>query len=397
MRRTFSTVLTTGVVLAGVLGSAPLVVAAQPIKITSCPFTIATSDHYSLKTDCTIGTGGIGITIVASNAKLTMAGHTLTGPGDGTGTGILITSVSNVIITGGTVKGFGNGVELDGVSSSRINGLVATNNVAAAPHGNGVWLHSSSANVLVGITASGNRSGFRVENESNNNTLTLDSALSNIGNGFLVRADAIHSTSGNMLLNNVATGNVNGIAIGGAAGTGSVTNNTVQGNQTSGNSTGINVSTVAGSNVVSTNTSNNSVVVNGTGGNSIVVAGPSNTLQGNITNGNAGTGIWLMSTATSTTVTGNTTSSNGFYGMDVSSTDNSIVSNTADTDHFNGVILRAGATGNTVESNTALGAVAGPDLYDDNAMPTGGSCPNTWLNNTFDSAKVGGAGASCIH
>ena len=104
-----------------------------------------------------------------------------------------------------------------------------------------------------------------------------------------------------------------------------------------------------------------------------------------------------MPSATSTTISGNTTSFNGFYGIDVSSMSNSIQSNTANSDHFDGIILRAGATGNIVESNTALSAVVGQDLYDENPKPALGSCPNTWTGNTFDAGSAGGAGASCIH
>lgn len=97
---------------------------------------------------------GDGIVILADNVRLLLDGHTITGPGNKMGRGIVVTDAEHVFIGNGTLRTFGIGVALLGsnrcaVREIRIEGGDETAAPPANPPQIGVLLVDSFKNRIV--------------------------------------------------------------------------------------------------------------------------------------------------------------------------------------------------------------------------------------------------------
>jgi parallel beta-helix repeat protein len=153
------------------------------------PTTITRSGHYRLVEDLEV-TNGDGIVITASDVRLWLGRHRLSGPGNKAGRAIVIDGGSNVSVSGGRIERFGFGVVLMGASHCRVRDLVvqggdeAADPAAGNPPQVGIMLINSSENRL-----SGNR-------------------LRDVNLGIFVRGAGSH---GNHIRHNVVVGGDHGL------------------------------------------------------------------------------------------------------------------------------------------------------------------------------------------
>jgi parallel beta-helix repeat protein len=259
-------------------------------KISSFGYVINAPGTYQVTQD--LSGPGTAITVLASNVDLHLGGHTLTG--DFTGAGVDVEGGANVSIENGTVRRFGNGIQVLGAFDCKVtnvtasqnsnNGIAAaggafrltvTSNTASGNGGQGILLSGASANTVTRNTADDNGLiGIDLESASGN-TLDHNTTDRNGNLGILL----LGNSNGNTVTRNSATGNGNGIALGGGA-----AQNTIQSNAVSGNGQiGIGI---------------------GDGGTS------SNTVQGNTATLNR-IGIWVGNGAGGNTLQGNTALDSG--------------------------------------------------------------------------------------
>ena len=204
--------------------------ASVSTSINTCT-TINAPGDYKLVADLT-GAGDC-IRINASNVDLKLDGHTITGPGTGSGaSGILIVAQMKVDIRGpGVVTNFTVGVNFEGVDSSEVKDVTATSNRFGfavnrdfvTPDLNNL----SDENWFRGNTSTGNEiHGFTLNGASNNNFLNNVSS-NNSTTGFF-----LFDGTGNQVKVNTTNGNgEDGIRVGGGTSTGhSIKDNTANGN-----------------------------------------------------------------------------------------------------------------------------------------------------------------------
>jgi len=126
--------------LAAVLASAGA--ARAYTQINSCPYTISSPGEYVLVANLTCS--GDGIDITASNVDLKLNDHTITGPNNGSGYGINVSSspsYTHINVQGpGLIQHFATGIYLVNVTNSRIHHLIAAGN------GGGIYSVSGGAN-----------------------------------------------------------------------------------------------------------------------------------------------------------------------------------------------------------------------------------------------------------
>ncbi len=213
--------------------------------INACSYVITSPGRYALATNLICAADGI--TIQASHVELELGGHSITG--SNWNTGILVSAVgslSNVRIEGpGTVMRFGNGIDLENLSDSSVEGVTSTFN-----SGSGLVTNASSASTVTRLrltrnVMSGNGAwGIALGNINDSQIRENATALNATGGSGGVSGLAILGGSNNLVQDNVSTGNygagiaiANGIAM-------AATGNRVRGNLASGN-------TVAGITIVS--------------------------------------------------------------------------------------------------------------------------------------------------
>lgn len=187
------------------------------IPISSLPYTISASGSYYLTGD--LSSIGTGITVGVDDVTIDLMGHSLIGPGAGSGTnyGIYVEGRSNVEIRNGTVRGFG----LDGIREQssttgkehRIIGVRVisngSNGIMLLGHGHLVKDSTAARNGAIGIyvesgcTMTGNTTydnqGKGIE-AGDGCTVTDNTAF---GNG----ADGIHTGYGCTVTNNTGRNN----------------------------------------------------------------------------------------------------------------------------------------------------------------------------------------------
>ena len=273
-----------------------------------CAQTLGTAGEYVLTGDLNCsGTFGNGINITASDVIFHLAGHTISSTDCDLRNAISGISVpggiSNVLIDGGTVSGFNEGINLYS-SSSRVRGMKATGacafgmaisgqdnqvdtSVVTGSQGDGIGIGSASGIRIMANDISGNfRVGVDISNFSNNNTV-----------------------AGNVINNNgIAAGEQGGVAIFNG------TNNVISGNTINNNFDGILID--SSGNLVEQNTVNGSV---GNGANGIGIAinasGASTIVRGNTVLGSSsadmsdsnpgcGTDYWTNNTFQTAVVVG---------------------------------------------------------------------------------------------
>ncbi|HYR83390.1 MAG TPA: right-handed parallel beta-helix repeat-containing protein [Terriglobia bacterium] len=272
-----------------------------------CAQTLGTAGEYVLTGDLNCsGTFGNGINITASNVIFHLAGHTISSTDCDLTRAISGISVpggnSNVLIDGGTVSGFNDGILLYS-SSSRVRGMTATGacafgmaisgqenqvdtSVVTGSHLDGIGIGSASGIRILANDISGNfRVGVDISNFSNNNTV-----------------------AGNVINNNgIAAGEQGGVAIFNGM------NNVISRNTINNNFDGILIDSPG--NIVEQNTVNGSVGNGASGiGISINVSGASTIVRGNtvlgssfdMSDGNPGCGTdqWTNNTFQTAAVVG---------------------------------------------------------------------------------------------
>ncbi|MBK8232522.1 MAG: hypothetical protein IPK72_18570 [Candidatus Eisenbacteria bacterium] len=130
--------------------------AAQWFAITG-PTVITVSGHYRVTRDFEVDAGD-GIVVRADNVALSLGYHTLTGPGNKEGRGIVLENASNVALSNGTLASFGAGLVLIDSDNALIRGITVEggDEVADPPNGIppqiGAMLVNSDHNRLVGNT-----------------------------------------------------------------------------------------------------------------------------------------------------------------------------------------------------------------------------------------------------
>jgi parallel beta-helix repeat protein len=200
-----------------------------------CAQTLSAAGEYVLTGDLNCsGTFGTGINIAASNVIFHLSGHTISSTDcDLTKniSGIFVQSgISDVLIDGGTVSGFNNGVILSS-KSSRVRGVKSTDacafgiaisgqnnqvdtSVVTASHLDGIGIGAASGIAIIDNDISGNfRVGVNISNFSNNNTVA-DNVIDNNGiadgeQGGVV----IFNGKNNVISNNTVNNNFHGILI----------------------------------------------------------------------------------------------------------------------------------------------------------------------------------------
>jgi len=144
-----------------------------------------------------------GIDIVASDVKVNLNGHSITGTNSTNNTtsepvGIMLMNVHNVRVTGpGTIQNFDAGMAVNGGSDNTIRRLTAQNNVAhvlfsggvdpANPvktpcdYGDGITTDNSNNNVIDHVVATGNGpfDGISLVDASNNNKILHSKSYNN--------------------------------------------------------------------------------------------------------------------------------------------------------------------------------------------------------------------------
>jgi len=388
--------------------------------------TTLTEDHSG---NIVIGTNGV---------TLDCAGHSVIGPG--VGTGISATGRTGVTVQNCVVTGFWFGIVFSGGSSNTLTGNTATgnslqgimltsnslnvltgNNASGNGVGNGIRLVSSSSNSITTNVANGNGVGIFLSGGSSSNTITGNSATGNVAHGILL----LTSNSLNTLTGNNASGN----GVGNGIRLVSSSSNTVTGNTANGNGVGIFLSDGSSSNTVTGNSatgniahgillltsnslnvlSGNDASGNGAGNGIRLLASSSNTITTNTANGN-GVGIFLSNGSASNIITGNTANGNlngirldaspsntvtansaggsTFNGIHLlSALSNSLTGNTASGNGWNGIFLDCGSSLNTVTGNTANGNV----LHGISSSPS-----NTVTGNTVSGNSLSGLFVDCV-
>jgi parallel beta-helix repeat protein len=196
---------------------------AMPISITSCNPTFVASvagATYTVTTNLAPAAGANCIEVTARNVTIDLNGHSLTGDYSGLGTGVYVFSDgANVTssVAGGTIKGFGTGVNVDNghhghpaLHSVTITHINSIDNIGAGIH---LYFVDSSPIAPVAyrcliqtneITANGR---FGVYLENTNGCAVLSNTISGNGNGPPVGIGVwLQSSSRNKVGQNIADG-----------------------------------------------------------------------------------------------------------------------------------------------------------------------------------------------
>ena len=250
------------------------------------------------------------LVVERDNIMVDGAGYTVTGRGSGSGNGITLTDGNNVTVRDMTILYFYNGIYLDSSSNNILSGnnvtahnwygiwlkssssnTLSDNNVIAN-HWYGIYLVASSNNALFGNNVANNEQGIGL-GSSSNNALFGNNVTANNWYGIWLGASSNNTLSGN----NVTANNRSGICLYYSS------NNTLSGNKVMANNEGIRLegfsnNTLSGNNVTANNycgirlysstnniLSGNNVMANN--GNGIDLSrGTNNTLSGNVMGGN---------------------------------------------------------------------------------------------------------------
>jgi parallel beta-helix repeat protein len=237
--------------------------------------------------DSDVGPCTVGLTIVEDGITLDLAGHTVTGPGR-TGVGVLFDGVSGSRVMNGTVTGWSEGVELDFGGNNLVRGIRAVNNLG----GDGIYCFRSDGNRFQNnqVTGNGPFSGMTLEDCSN--SLVESNAVQN---------NTLGTAIGIWVLNNEDIPRRQGPVdvIGRQASFNIIRHNQVQRNALD----GIQLSRFSHQNTVH----NNNVSQNGTfrtnnirDGSGIISFGNRQVINDNITFGNGGSGVVIVTSAAGT-------------------------------------------------------------------------------------------------
>ncbi len=166
-----------GVVLAGLLGASVAGAIDGVIEIHSAPFTVSQPGSYRLTRNLDLSAASVStsaITVASDDVTIDLGGFTIQGPvtctgspvsscsATGSGRGIAASTHTNIVVTHGVVRGFGNaGVDVGGnsrvedvhVSHNGSSGIVAGNSLAGGSIVRGC---TASSNGIAGISGGPN-------------------------------------------------------------------------------------------------------------------------------------------------------------------------------------------------------------------------------------------------
>jgi len=218
------------------------------IAISTCGYVITAPGRYALAANLNCPPTGPAITVQASHVRLELNDHSITG--SGSDDGILVYSaagrLSDIEIEGpGVVTHFANGIDLENLSDSSVEGVTSTFN-----SGNGLVTNYSSASTatrlrLTGNVVSSNGAWGMILGSINDSQIRHNvTALNATAGAGGVAGLAILGGSHNLVQDNVSTGNYgSGILIANGSSV-AATSNQVRDNVASGN-------TVAGISITS--------------------------------------------------------------------------------------------------------------------------------------------------
>ena len=215
------------------LTGAGTALAAPGIPISTCNYNITAPGNYELVADLTCGAGVNAINILASHVTLDLNDHTITGPSNNFGTGVVVSNnvfaptpqIQNVEVKGpGLIRGFANGMYLQAASNSNVHDVVLILNNFGIVTNFGVGDHFK-----MNVAAQNKIAGFDLRDT--NDHIEMNTATGNGTNGDLVKGLGIEiEGKGNEVVNNTTDGNLNtGIYIR------SGSNNQIHDNTTNGN------------------------------------------------------------------------------------------------------------------------------------------------------------------
>jgi parallel beta-helix repeat protein len=177
----------------------------------------------NLKLDHDLTCAGDGLIVGADGIRIDLNDHTITG--SGTGTGVLASGRSGVVIAGGTIKNFTIGVQLAASTGVTIKEIGVTGNR------DGIFLIGSSGNTIKeNIAWQNSRVGVMlrpgaVRNSTQN--LVTENTLSDNANGVIL----VETPTGNVFKENIISGSSNaGIALNGGVSANLIKENTLGGN-----------------------------------------------------------------------------------------------------------------------------------------------------------------------
>jgi parallel beta-helix repeat protein len=274
-----------------------------------------------------------GYVIEADDVTLDLNGHTLTGNGGVSHSGVEVNGFNRVTIKNGTIREFQHGVELGDSSGSLVtrntikdNGMMVLddNNTPGdpsddelVPNGTGVDLFEAHGNVIEQNTIKDTIGrGIDVENASTANYIKRNTIMGSADRGIDVR----EGSSANVIRENSITGS---------------------------GDRGIDMRGAARANVIEGNT----IKQNGIRGINVRDGSSANVIDGNDVEDNAGIGI-LLSTADHNEVVNNVVTGNSNDGMSVSDSDgNSVHGNKLNDNGDNGLDLDEDSANNVVREN----------------------------------------------
>jgi len=291
------------------------------------------------------------------------------------------------------------------LGSSSSNNTLISNNVTS-DSSTGIYLLGSLNNTLTNNTAISNTSyGIYVRNSANYNTLTNNTAISDLNHGIY-----LESVSNNILVSN--TGNCTGVQSAKSA---------IRLNGANYNNLTDNIGDAASNQGICLIGSSNNTLVNNIGMAGTIYYGiwihssSGNNITNNTGTSNSGEGIYLASSASDNILTNNTGTSDSGYGIYLlSSPSNVLIDNIARSESYRGlglsvsdynsisglnasvtsggygVYLNDAAYNNFTDSVYLSG---GTDVYVDF---TASSVDNIFLNCSYDSESVNGAGNNLI-
>jgi hypothetical protein len=369
---------------------------------------------------------GNGITVAADGVTLNLAGHTITGSNTTNGTaneqvGVLLQGVRNVLVENGTIRNFDAGIAIQKGSKNTVRNVVVHDNINHSSlvntpqaatnkcnYGDGVTMVGSNNNLVTQVEAfhNGPFSGISIVDNSDNNIVNASHVYNQtVFNELPPAGSGQNGPCGPFSATPTGAGRLNqdvGIRVEGPGADGNqVTGNTSNNNMLNGISIhgyvcwagngGVappgapQVGLPNTGNLIQANTVKRNGFPDGLDGIGILRQGPfgnivcashGNSIIGNTSIGNAGSGIFVPPTgdpafpSASNTVNQNIVNNNGVDGITVQG---------PFTTTINGVpTARAGSTDNTLISNKGTGN-ARDDGFDGNP-----NCDhNFWQQNIF--------------
>ena len=251
------------------------------------------------------------------------------------------------------VSFIGEGLSIHNSTGSTIKNCKFDGNGTAGP---GIYLESCNdstitGNTIVNYSSHGGKGVYL--NSSSNNMISSNNISNNRGEGIY-----LYNSSDNNITNNTASNNGWGIYL-----YDNSSNNMISSNNVSNNCWGILVEYFCNNSIITGNTANSN---NGKGIYSFYSS--NNTISSNNVLDNRDDGIWVGSLEDST-ITNNNASNNGFVGIYLRDSHSStLTSNTADSNYYAGIWLdysdSSTLTGNTMSGNKCNFGVYGGSLSD---------------------------------